>query len=248
MSQPHVTLDPDPLHVAELEQLDRRRRELLAEIRERLESLDPDPLHVAERELEAWEAGYAAALDGQGWRVAGLVLAALSGAVVGAALMYGIVTAAPRPAQTTERDDLSALASARLSGAPLDPASVPAAVTGDVRPVGAPPPSSALPEPSSITGIASYVGSFLGDRYLALPEGRGVRVRICAADRCIVRTSTDAGPDLAMQRAGRIADVSFVDFAALCRCDPPDVGLLRVTVTRLDPGVTPPPTTTGDER
>lgn len=211
---------------------------------------DPDPLHVAEREAEAWEAGYAAALDGQGWRVAGIVLAALSGAVVGAALMYGIVTAASRPdPQTTERVDVSALASAAgRTGAPLDPASVPAAVTGDVRPVGAPPPSEEGEVGTAIeSGLVAYAAPALGSRYLALPEGPGIHVRICSTSisrLCLERISTDAGPDLAMQRAGRIADVSFIDFAWLCRCDPPDVGLLQATIERIRPAVTPPPTET----
>lgn len=48
-------------------------------------TLDPDPLHVAEIEADAYEAGYRAAVDANlGWRVVGLVVAALSGALVGA--------------------------------------------------------------------------------------------------------------------------------------------------------------------
>lgn len=208
MSQPHVPWDPR----------------------------DADPLHVVERELEVWEAGYAAAIDGQRWRVAGLLLAGLSGAIVGALLTVAIVSAAaPRSGSLPPIP----VADAGQTGAPRGQAG-----TGFAPGVATGPAAAEFPSGAPITGIASYVGAFLGDRYLALPEGRGVRVRICAGDRCIVRTSTDAGPDLAMQRRGRVADVSYRDFAWLCRCHPPDVGLVPVTVTRLGPGVTPPPTET----
>lgn len=110
---------------------------------------------------------------------------------------------------------------------------VPGAPTGS----GAPPsaaPEAALP-PSSTRGVASFVDPRFGSRYLALPEGPGHRVTICAAagHPCVVRVSTDAGPDKAMQRAGRVADVSFADFRTLCGgCDPYAVGLIRVTVRR----------------
>ena len=69
-----------------------------------------------------------------------------------------------------------------------------------------------------------------GARYLALPGGPGQWVTICGPAACVVRISTDAGPDKAMQRAGRIADLSFHDFAAVCGCDPWVVGLVRVEV------------------
>lgn len=53
--------------------------------------LDPDPLTVAAVEADAWEQGYAAAVDGQRWRVAGLLIAALSGAIVGALVVWLVV-------------------------------------------------------------------------------------------------------------------------------------------------------------
>ena len=84
-----------------------------------------------------------------------------------------------------------------------------------------------------MTGLASFVEPAYGPRYLALPDGHGVTVRICGPAGCVVRTSTDAGPDRAMQRARRVADLSFVDFRHLCGCDPWSVGLLRVTVTAI---------------
>jgi hypothetical protein len=79
-------------------------------------------------------------------------------------------------------------------------------------------------------GKAGYAVRSLGLHYLAIPEGPGVRVSICHEDRCITRVSTDAGPDKAMQRSGRVADVAIVDFRYLCRCDPAVVGLIDVTI------------------
>lgn len=51
------------------------------------------------------------------------------------------------------------------------------------------------------------MGPGCGRSYLALPGGPGHHVRICAA-RCLVMTSTDAGPALFLQRRGRIADMN----------------------------------------
>jgi hypothetical protein len=42
-----------------------------------------------------------------------------------------------------------------------------------------------------------------------------------------------------MQRRGRVVDLSYADFRAICGCDPYVVGLVRVTVTTVpDPPVT----------
>lgn len=97
---------------------------------------------------------------------------------------------------------------------------------------------------AAVTGIASFVGPAYGSSYLALPEGPGHTVTICGPADCVTRTSTDAGPDLAMQRAGRVADLSFADFHRVCGCDPWSVGLTRVTVSYGGPSITPPPTDT----
>lgn len=53
------------------------------------------------------------------------------------------------------------------------------------------------------------MGPGFGTSYLALPEGKGHRVRICAL-RCWTMTSTDAGPALFMQREpyNRVADLN----------------------------------------
>ena len=96
--------------------------------------------------------------------------------------------------------------------------------------------------PAIEAGVAAYATRSHGDRYLALPDGPGVRVRICAGGRCVDRVSTAAGPALFRQRQGRVADLSYVDFAFLCRCRPELVGLLRVSIERSVMTVTPPPT------
>ncbi len=82
-----------------------------------------------------------------------------------------------------------------------------------------------------VTGIASHMGHTEPDGYLALPSGPGTRVRICGKVGCVTRVSTDAGPSLAMQRAGRVADLSIYDFARVC--GDPSAGLCRVTIARL---------------
>jgi hypothetical protein len=78
------------------------------------------------------------------------------------------------------------------------------------------------------SGIASHMGDTQGSGYLALPEGRGSHVRICGERGCVNRTSTDAGPDLEMQRAGRIADLYVGDFELIC--GPRTLGTCHVTV------------------
>lgn len=91
------------------------------------------------------------------------------------------------------------------------------------------------------SGVASTYGY---DGLLALPEGPGHRVRVCGPAACIVRTSNDAGPSKAMQRAGRIVDLGATDFNIVCGCRWQTKGLVRVTVEYLGsgPGATVPPT------
>lgn len=96
------------------------------------------------------------------------------------------------------------------------------------------------------SGIIAFADPSFGDRYLAIPSGPGYRVRICSGSGavCLDRISTDAGPALFRQREGRIADVSFVDFATLCGCDPRIPGTMVATIENLGPTVTPPATET----
>jgi len=93
--------------------------------------------------------------------------------------------------------------------------------------------SAALKTGNTIRGIASWVPARYGVRYLALPEGAGVRVRLCGAARCVVMTSNDAGPDLAMQRHPyhRVADIGVLTWERLTGL-PRSRGLAWVTVTR----------------
>lgn len=94
-----------------------------------------------------------------------------------------------------------------------------------------PAPARALPAAGVASGIASTYGpGWTGA--LAVPEGPGVRVRVCGPGGCVVRISTDAGPDLAMQRAGRVVDLDVPSFELVCGCGWRR-GLVRVTVERL---------------
>lgn len=61
-------------------------------------------------------------------------------------------------------------------------------------------------------GIASNMGPKYPSWYLALPEGAGRLVKVCGRVTCVTRRSTDAGPDKAMQRKGRVVDLSVRDF------------------------------------
>ena len=84
-----------------------------------------------------------------------------------------------------------------------------------------------------VAGIASTYGPGF-DGYLALPSGPGHRVRVCGAAGCVERVSNDTGPDLAMQRLGRVVDLSVADFEAVSG-QPWRVGLTRVTVEFMTP-------------
>ena len=77
-------------------------------------------------------------------------------------------------------------------------------------------------------GIASWMPARFGDRYLALPGGPGLTVRLCGPLGCLTATSNDAGPDKAMQRRGRIADLSRAMFARIC--GDPAAGLCRISL------------------
>ena len=93
-----------------------------------------------------------------------------------------------------------------------------------------------------VSGVASWMPEQYGDDYLALPDGPGQTVTICAA-RCKTMTSNDAGPDRAMQRAGRVADIGVRAWEYICGI-PRSRGLCRVTVTYGGILPTAPPTDT----
>ncbi|MDP2622287.1 MAG: hypothetical protein Q8Q29_00615 [Actinomycetota bacterium] len=69
-----------------------------------------------------------------------------------------------------------------------------------------------------------------GPRYLAIPEGPGWKIRVCGPAACFDRVSTDAGPELFLQREGRLGDVSAADFPRICGV-PISYGLCPGTLT-----------------
>jgi hypothetical protein len=94
-----------------------------------------------------------------------------------------------------------------------------------------------------VSGVASWMPEKYGDDYLALPDGPGHTVTICAK-RCLTMTSNDAGPDKAMQRRGRVADIGVKAWEHICGV-PRSRGLCHVDITYgASPTITPPPTDT----
>ena len=85
--------------------------------------------------------------------------------------------------------------------------------------------------PGTIRTIASWMPERYGADYLALPEGAGHRVTICGAAACVTLTSCDAGPDKAMQRAGRTVDLGVLTWEYVTGL-PRSRGLAWVTVRR----------------
>ena len=93
-------------------------------------------------------------------------------------------------------------------------------------------------------GTWAYAKPSHGPRYLAIPEGRGWLVMVCGPADCFLRVSTDAGPVLSLQRAGRIGDLSAVDFERACGVST-SFGLCSGSYTiQRRPSVTLPPTST----
>jgi hypothetical protein len=220
---------------------------------------NPAPLHVDDDIVFDPEVGAWVPRPSALWA---LLLGMFLGLLFGAVLMFGAtrVFAAPRPQQPvipavgTSRES-GAEGPARgnpaaASGAPSAPASQPAvnlsaptSAESGVMP-GAPQPTAELGTAIE-SGVIAYADPSHGDRYLALPGGPGAHVRICVGRRCLDRVSTDAGPALFEQARGRIADVSFADFATLCGgCNPASVGVMVATIEWLNPSQTPPPTNT----
>jgi hypothetical protein len=101
--------------------------------------------------------------------------------------------------------------------------------------------SPALASNRFVVGTASTYGPGYNG-FLALPEGKGIRVRICSTasgiKRCLIRVSNDAGPSKAMQRRGRVADLDVPTFDFLCKCSWRTKGLIHVTVEYLGQKVT----------
>lgn len=77
-------------------------------------------------------------------------------------------------------------------------------------------------------GIATTYGPGWSPRLNALPHGPGWRFRVCGK-RCMTLVSTDAGPDRAAQRRGRIVDLALKNWLYVCRL-PYSRGVCPVTV------------------
>jgi hypothetical protein len=69
---------------------------------------------------------------------------------------------------------------------------------------------------ATVAGTWAYAERSYGSGYLAIPEGPGWVVTVCGPLDCIERVSTDAGPELRLQRAGRIGDLAAVMFEDIC--------------------------------
>jgi len=118
------------------------------------------------------------------------------------------------------------------TGAPSDPAIVPATASADVRPVGAP-----SPRPSPELGVASWYGGsrgWHGVPHVALPSGRwtgeiGAHAVVCVFEggrsRCATLPVVDC---LCGGIPGRIVDLS-IEAVALLGLDP-SRGLWRASV------------------
>lgn len=166
-----------------------------------------------------------------------VILAFIAGYLIGSASRPAPVTTPP--AAVVGPDDSQAL---RLTLTPTVSAAT-ASPSASPEPTEAPSvqvPSRRTPPPTAratptfgastiVRGVASHMGSTQGPGYLALPQGPGHRVRICGAGGCVIRVSTDAGPDKAMQRAGRVADLYVGDFVIVCG-KPASAGLCTVSV------------------
>ena len=83
----------------------------------------------------------------------------------------------------------------------------------------------------TVAGIASTYGPGW-DGWIAWPNGPGWRLRVCGPGGCVVVVTSDAGPDLAMQRAGRVVDLDVPSFEVVAG-GAWTIGLTRVTVTVL---------------
>ena len=81
--------------------------------------------------------------------------------------------------------------------------------------------------PAAVHGTWAYAKPSHGPGYLAIPEGPGWIVLVCGPLTCIERVSTDAGPELWLQKPphSRIGDLSAVMFREVC--GPLSAGLCR---------------------
>lgn len=210
---------------------------------------------AGERDASAWSEGY-----DEGWSEAWasriripLFLAAIALVVI--AFLAGMAYATPRsPAQGLTAPvpfQASAMGTpAPASGAPRvvgptlgapthvaggrwdDSRNIPTALKSVVpKSVRA---GATYPRGNVVRGIASTYGPGW-DGWIAWPKGPGWRLRVCGPAACRTVVSTDAGPDKAMQRAGRVIDLDVPTFEAIAGGSWTR-GLVLVTVTVLGRG------------
>jgi hypothetical protein len=108
----------------------------------------------------------------------------------------------------------------------VEPLAIETSPTDATAPKDAPPT-----KPVKRTGTASTYGPGW-DGWIAWPDGPGWRLRVCGPGGCVVVVTTDAGPDRAMQRAGRIVDLDVETFERVAGASW-TTGLTKVTVTVL---------------
>lgn len=160
------------------------------------------------------------------------VIGVLVGVIIG-------LNVASRPTPATAPQPTGSV-EVRRSAVPLSPTVATLVVEASASPE--PTPTQPSSYSNGRVGILAYASPSLGSRYLAIPIGAGHRVEVCVGSRCLLRVSTDAGPAPSMLRAGRIADVSFVDFAWLCQCDPAAQGTINGSWRLASAQSTVPPT------
>jgi hypothetical protein len=107
---------------------------------------------------------------------------------------------------------------------------VPPNSRGSTLPVMEPSASAASVREFTMQGIASWMPERYGPAYLALPIGPGHKVELCGPGGCLVMVSTDIGPSLAMQRAGRAADLAVEAWEYICGL-PRSRGLCEISVS-----------------
>ncbi len=201
--------------------------------------LDPDPLTVEPEPVDeripyhGWELEPERPISaGCAWFGLGVCVGTI---VMALLITVGNAVAAPRSAAVIPPTGTSADAEAPVAsraeatpgGMGQQPTGAPSAAPSLVATGGGTPLSRSegpVPSPTGKVGSAivaargtwAYANASHGPRYLAIPEGPGWIVEVCGPLGCLERVSTDAGPELWLQRAGRIGDLSSADFRAIC--------------------------------
>ena len=196
----------------------------------------PDPLQLPETAGDAYHVGFSdGAWSQPRWRR--LTVAAVAIAIVAFGLGYlaGQADAAPSSAELLSVPVPTV--AAPLSGAPNrrdGEVDGPLAGLRETSPAtGAPPdPGTTAPPLDAWTrsGVIAYADESHGPAYLAVPWGPGHLVEVAGPGGTITLVSTDAGPDLAMQRAGRVGDLAVGLWETICAV-PRTMGLCPVTIS-----------------